>query len=283
MFSLPYNALPQDAGMWAMMPLLVYGFDQAHDQVWIADRARLPLTTSLAELAAARGRVKNNKYRLLQLDPPEAGKLPGAARKGIWDCIQLFTEAPPKGSRNNFGLQAYRWWGELLLKPKARLSWEREFPAGVKLYAALTNAYSDIQHFGKDSPAEREVYADFLAEASLLLEKPGMNEAAALYRSSALAWQALALALLPDQVAAFQEARLLMDRRHRLFLNQGGAGLGEMRRIDARLAEIRLSMADDFPLDGQGVVELRQRIAEQVMRVHDIEKQAIEALEAAIK
>jgi hypothetical protein len=56
-----------------------------------------------------------------------------------------------------------------------------------------------------------------------------------------------------------------------------------MRRIDARLAEIRLSMADDFPLDGQGVVELRQRIAEQVMRVHDIEKQAIEALEAAIK
>ena len=137
MFSLPYNALPQDDGMWAMFPIVVYGYDESTDRVWIADRARVPLYTTTSGLAAARGRVKNNKHRLLTLEPPIPEKLPAAVRKGIWDCIKLFTEAPPKGSRNNFGLAAYGWWAELLTKPKARMSWEREFPAGARMYSGL--------------------------------------------------------------------------------------------------------------------------------------------------
>ncbi len=44
MFSLPYNTLPPDENMWAMFPLVVYGYDEAADTVWIADRAQVPLT-----------------------------------------------------------------------------------------------------------------------------------------------------------------------------------------------------------------------------------------------
>jgi hypothetical protein len=39
MWSLPYNALADEGGMWLMYPILVYGYDEAADQVWIADRA----------------------------------------------------------------------------------------------------------------------------------------------------------------------------------------------------------------------------------------------------
>ena len=107
--------------MWAMMPLVVYGYDTDAGRAWIADRAKVPLEVSTAELAAGRGRVKNVRHRLLLPDPPDEGRLAAAVRKGIWDCIQLFTEAPPKGTRNNFGLQAYRWWSELLARRRLPL------------------------------------------------------------------------------------------------------------------------------------------------------------------
>ncbi len=67
-YSLPYNTLPADEGMWQMMPIVIYGFDQSQDKVWIADRARAPLHVTPAELAQARSRVKKTKHRLLTLE-----------------------------------------------------------------------------------------------------------------------------------------------------------------------------------------------------------------------
>ena len=102
-------------------------------------------------LAAARGRVKKDKFRIITLEPPVADKLAAAVQAGIWDTIKLFTEKPPKGSRNNFGLQAYQWWIKLLTRPRTRLSWEKEFPAGRPMFAGLTSQFSDINTFGKET------------------------------------------------------------------------------------------------------------------------------------
>jgi len=68
-FSLPYNALPDNKGMWAMYPILVYGFSGSAELVSIADRARVPLTVTGEELAMARGRTKKNKYWFLYKFP----------------------------------------------------------------------------------------------------------------------------------------------------------------------------------------------------------------------
>jgi hypothetical protein len=282
MFSLPYNALPQNEGMWAMMPVLVYGYSRNEDLAWIADRADAPLIISADELDAARGRVKKHKHRLITLEPPDPAKLASGVRKGIWDCIKLYTEIPPKGSKNNFGLAAFRWWSTLLTNPKARLSWEKEFPAGRKMYAGLTSAFSDINTFGKNGHAERDIYADFLEEASLLQEKPDLKEAAKQFRRSAKAWDELSAALLPDEVSLLRDTRQLLLRRQKLFRQQGSAALEEIHTIDARLAEIKAQVAEEFPLDNAGVIALRERISQQVMRIHDIEKQAVEALQAAM-
>lgn len=282
MFSLPYNALSKDEGMWAMMPVVVYGYSRADNRAWVADRSKVPLILSADELDAARSRVKKYKHRLITLEPPDPGKLAGAVRKGIWDCIKLFIEKPPKGSKNNFGLAAFNWWASLLTNPKARLSWEKEFPAGGKMYAGLTSTFVDINTFGKDGHAERDVYADFLQEASLLLEKPGLKAAAGHFRRSAGAWDSLSAALLPDDVPLLGETRRLLMHRHALFTEQGSAALEEIRALDTRLAEIKSQATEDFPLDHAGVVALRERISQHVMRIHDIEKEAIEALQAAM-
>lgn len=283
MWSLPYNALEWDKGMWAMFPILVYGFDP-DGRVMIADRARVGLSVVAEELAAARGRAKNSKHRLITLEAPDPAKLPAAVSAGIWDCIRLFTEAPPKGGKNNFGLAAFRWWAELLTKPKARMSWEREFPAGIKMWAGLTSAFTDIVLFGKGEGnfADRMLQADFLDEAAIILDRPGLREAAGGFRRSAAEWATLSRLLLPDEVEPFRETRALMERRRALFLERGNAAVEEMKDIDGRLAAIQVGMATDFPLSAVEVEAHRARLAAQIMVIHDIEAETIEALKGGM-
>jgi hypothetical protein len=283
-FLMPYNAMSQAEGMWAMFPLVVYGYDQEAGEAWVADRARLPLKITTAMLDAARAHVKKDRFRLLELEPPHPEKLASAVQNGIWDCIRLFTEAPPKGGKDNFGFAAYLRWADLLIKPKMRLSWGREFPPGDKLLSGLRWAFRDIRTLGKgDQPedaADRGLYADFLDEASTLLDKPALREAASLFRRSALLWEALSVALLPDSIELLGETRRLELRRHTLFLGRGGKALDEIRAIDERLAAIKAQAAADFPLDERSVAAFQENLRAHVLAVHDLEKQAVEALQS---
>lgn len=284
MWRLPYNGFREDEGMWGTFPIVVYGYDRETDQVLIADRANVPLTASGQELAAARGRIKKEKHRLLTLDIPNPEKLASAVRLGLNDCLQLFTEKPPKGSTDNFGLAAYRFWANALTNPKGRASWAKLFPPGVAMYAGLTTAYRFAFVFGKglDADAERSAYAQFVDEAAVILDKPALHEAANRFRVSAQEWRKLAPLLLPDHVAPFAEARRLIWQRHESFMQKGNAALEEMREIDQRLATIRRTMASDFPLTEGEVILLREQLAEQIMRIHDSEEAAVEALREAL-
>ncbi len=282
MWSLPYNALTYDAGMWGMMPVLVYGYETPSDQVWIADRANVPLIITPRELAAARGRVKQDKFRLLTLDQPVPEKLAPAVTAGIWDCIKLYTEKPPKGSANNFGLKAFRAWADRLTHPKLRMSWAKEFPPGVKLYAGLTSTFSHYGATGINGDADRLLYAEFLAEAAIILGKPALYEVAAMFRQSSQAWQALGSLLLPDAVAAFGETRRLLTQRRHLFITQGGAALPQLQQIDERLQTIRATLAADFPLSDAEAVTQCAAISTQLLQIRDLEQAAIYALRASM-
>jgi hypothetical protein len=280
MFSLPYNDLPPEG--WAMFPILIYGHDEADDTVWIADRAQVPLTVTPAELQAARARVKKDKFRLVTLAAPRLAGLAAAVAAGIWDTIKLYIEKPPKGSKNNFGLAAFQWWSQLLTRPKARMSWAKEFPAGRKLLVGLMSVYSDIYQFGKDSHAERDTYADFLDEASQILEKPALGDVAQQFRASAAAWAELGPILLPEEVPLLGEMRQLMEREHSLFLQQGNDSLAERQQIHARMEAMREEAAAGFPLNEREVSGLMGNIAAHVLNIHDIEQTAVSALKQAM-
>ena len=285
-YTLPYNALPDDAGMWQMAPLIVFGYAPEEDTVAIADRAAVPLTTTITDFQTARARVKKDKFKLLTLDMPDADKLPTAVSAGIWDCIKLFTEKPPKGSRNNFGLAAYQHWANLLTQPKKRLSWEKEFPAGGKMLAGLTSTFNMVALFGQNGTAwdaERGTYATFLEEAATILNKRDLNEVAIHIRHSGQAWRTLAEMLLLDDIATFQATRLLMVQRHRAFIEQGNAATDELHQIDAHLTELQQAVSDDFPLSAQEVVDFRNQLAEQILTIRDLEATAVEMLQGAMQ
>ena len=282
-FGLPYDPHTFEFEIAHMYPVVIFGYDEEADRVSISDRARVPLFASTGQLAVVRAKVKKVKHRIMTLERPDADKLEEAVQSGIWDCIKLYTEAPPKGARHNFGFAAYQRWADALRKPKMRGSWEKEFPRGRKMYAGLESIYGDTHTYGKEGFAERDMFADFLDEAAVILSRPGLRESAAQFRVSAKAWGELGQMLLPDSVPIWAEARQLMLRNQRLFLEQGGASLEEGRGNAERLIEIRRLMETDFPLSEEEVVSFKEEIAEQVMRIHDIEEPAVAAMKDAME
>ena len=274
MWSLPYNALPAD-GMWGAFPILVYGVEG--DRVQIADRASVPLQVTPAALAAARGRIKKNRHRLITLEPPLPDKLPAAVSLGLSDCLRLFTEKPPKGAAHNFGLAAYRHWAEMLTSPKKRNSWAKSYSTDGQLYAALASAMYFALLFGKGEAldGERGLYADFLDEAALILNRPVLREAGTQFRAAGAHWAALGQALLPENVPLLAETRRLQTTRHRAFLQRGGRALDEMTAIDARLAEVRAQAQEALGLDDARREALLAQVAAVLLRIHDAEAQAL--------
>ena len=285
-FSLPYNALAHDEQMWAMMPIVVYGYEGG--EVNIADRAGRPLSATAAELASARARVKKNKFRVLALGAPDLNKLPGAIQKGIWQCIALYTEAPPKGGRDNFGFAAYEKWAKMLTNTRNKRSWERNLAPGSRMYAALAGfgfqpgAFGWARTFPSNQVDDRKLYADFLDEAALILGRPKLKEAGEKFRVSSKSWRELSEALLPDEVPLLKEAKEQMLSRRELFVNEGDNALDKIEAANARLREIHALAADEFPISGEEVTAMRVRLAEQVMQISDIEREAIDLLQAAM-
>jgi hypothetical protein len=264
----------------------VYGVEGDH--VYIADRSHKPFVITVDELQKARARVKDDKFRVISLDAPDMDRLPSAVQKGIWQCISLYTEAPPRGKKDNFGFAALQHWAKMLANTRNKQSWERYFAPGRRMFMALAGnvvqpgAFDWICTWSVGGGAERGIYADFLDDAAMLLSKPGLKDAARQFRAAADAWCDLANAMLPDTVPLFKETRDLKLRRKALFVEQGGDSIDERREINARLAAIGKEAAEAFPLTNEEATAMRETLAAQVLKIHDIEMEAVRAMQAGV-
>jgi hypothetical protein len=282
-FSLPYNALPYSEKEYDMQPVLVFGWENG--QVWIADRSGQPLQLPAEIMTNARARVKKDKFRVVTLGSPDERKLPAAVQQGLWQCIRLYKEKPPKGARDNFGFAALEKWANMLTNTRNPQSWERFFPSGARLYAALAGnvvlpgAYGWIRTWGTRPDADRSTFADFLEEAAAILERPGLKEAAAIFRQVGGLWIELASALLPEDLPLLGETRRLKELRHALFIEQGQAALDEIRAINERLGDLRKAAESEFPLDDQQAARFREGLSERVRSIRACEQEAVQAMQ----
>jgi hypothetical protein len=285
-FSLPYNCLPADEPMWGMMPILAVEVDQK--SVAVADRSSQPFHLSMADLTKARGRVKEDKYRLMTLDAPQPTKVAGAVHKGISQAISLFTEAPPKGGRDNFGFAAYEKLAEMLVNTRNKHSWERFFAPGIRMYHALAGspvqpgAYQWVNTWGSANGADRGLYADFLLEAAQILKKPSIKESAEKFRESHQLWLTFADALLPDDIPLLGESKRLILKKHQLFIDQGEAALTDIKQLNARLNELLAQSEKGFPLSNAQAADLRATLHDILLKISAVERQAIDLLQSAL-
>jgi hypothetical protein len=285
-FSLPYNDLDYNKSMWVMFPVLALALEGK--DVLVADRSSRPLHVSMEDLTKARGRVKEDRYRLVTLDAPQPAKLAAAVSKGIYQCLQLFTEKPPRGATHNFGFAAYQRLADLLVNTRNKQSWERFFALGVRMYHALAGAvgqpgaYSWVQTWGSAPGAERGLYAEFLDEAADILKKPGLKDSAEIFRESFSLWCEFADALLPDAVPLLGESKLLIQRAHDLFIEQGDAALPEIKKCHLRLTELLKQSEIEFPLSQAEAAIFRAHLSDILLRISAVEHEAVESLQGAI-
>ena len=285
-FSLPYNDLPLDKGMWGAIPILAIEADEK--SVAVADRSSQPLHVSMADLTKARGRVKEDRFKLMTLDTPQTPKLAGAVHKGICQAIKLFTEEPPRGARDNFGFAAYEKLAEMLVNTRNKLGWERYFAPGERMVHALAGSphqpgmYHWVMTWGAGDGAERGVYADFLDEAAQILKKPALNESAGKFRESYQLWLKFADALLPTDVPLLGESKKLIQKKNDLFTNKGDAALPEIKKINRRLYELLEQSKKDFPLSNAQAAEFRTNLRDILLKISMVEQKAVDLLQAAI-
>jgi hypothetical protein len=284
-FSLPYTALPKNEKIWQMMPMLVHGYDGA--SFHLADRSRRSLGVSIADLMAARARVKKDRFRIATLSPPDAKRVPQAVEAGIRHCIALFKGVGvPRGHSGSFGLAGLEKWADALVNEKAKESWAKVFRTGADRLQALAGRVGQpglfiwIMTSGSAPDGERGLFADFLDEAAKILKQPKLGPVADQFRKSQMLWRDVAEAALPASNSVLGETRELISRQRQLFIENGQEADVERSEIRTRLAENAKAAAEVLD-DSSGVLTLPllRDIREHVLRIHAAERKAFAALE----
>lgn len=285
LMTLAYGDEPPPADkFWIVNPVLVYGLDLKAGVVQIADRSHVPHKVSVDTFARARARIAKTRHRMATFGVPDEARLPLAVEAGIRDCIDIFTGKPPVGAASSWGFAAYDKWIGLLTSAKGKASWAKMFAPGSRMWEGLTSTYKYLEVFYTGGSGARHIYADFLDEASIILNKPALRETSVLFRESARRWTTFTRAVLPDSAPMLTEARELLCREYDLFVNTGAAqSRAERDSIDAHLNELKTQASQAFPLSDAEAESLRRDMAQHIRGISAVEQEAFAALRAALQ
>lgn len=278
MAHLPHRGLPQAYSGMMYHLVTVYDANPAGGKARIGDAADEPIEISLAALAEARGRIKSQKHRLLQVSGAARPlDLPSLVKDGLRACHEALTSPKLK----NFSLEAFKGWAERIHGASGKESWDRMFPLGAHLWRGLTSIYEYIEIYGTGGGLMRPLYAEFLAEAAEALGDPTLRELGERYAELGRGWSALAGAALPSGVPLFQKAKEAFNARSEITLS-GADAADEMRNAWARLGELGQEARESFPLTPAQAEALRQDLKGRIETLYEGEREALRALGAAV-
>jgi hypothetical protein len=277
MGTLPHRAMP---AYWAGGGYhVVTVLDIDDDRALIGDLADEPIAVPLADFGASRARIRKQKNRLLAIAPPPSELDLEAA---VGDGLRACAEGLAHGRMANFTLEAFRTWGRRLHGDTSKEGWASIFPPGRHLWTALSSTYDYIEHYGSGGGLLRPLFAEGLAEAAAALDRPEIAALGERYADLGRAWSELADAALPDGVAAFAEAKRLLDHKAELLTSADPSTAPQLRGAWSDLSRLASEAADDFPLDEAGCDELLRDLQARVLALHADEVSALEALRAAV-
>jgi hypothetical protein len=274
---LPYLGL--STGLNTHHALVVYGLENSSDKVMFSDRCPGPVTLTREQFRNARESSWSPKYRAMLVRPTNETKdVKAAIIDGIRECAQQMNEGL---GITNFGLTGMEKWATVLTSLREKKSWLKIFPPGPGLFDALFSLFSQIRLNGTGN-AHRGYYADFLDQASDIIDKPDLKQVATLFRHSDRMWSDLADAHLPAGVPQFEEIRRLSLERETVFEQQGLEGFDEIQRLKARVDGLVTEMRQQFPL---GVPETKALLTDlrlRILRLKEHEAEAVRALQDAV-
>jgi hypothetical protein len=272
-FHLPYMHLSEAYNGCMGWILTVYGIDEAENKVLIDDLGKKPLTLSHDAFAKARARIPSYKNRLLLLEAPQAIDLENAILEGIRDCVNYL------GAKSDtFALSAIAKWAKLVTDTKNPKGWPVVFKKKTGLYSTLTSIYEGIAHQNGGGDGLRAMYADFLTEASPVINTPRLKKIAGQYKKIAKMWANLADSALPEAVQPFKETKALLAKKYELLRTQGDAGLQEVAAVSKKLNDLTSTLNAQFPLSDHQINELFAALQGQLYDIHAAEEKALAEL-----
>lgn len=271
---LPYMALPEVAHFGGHT-VVVYGLDEEKDTVYISDRAANPVTVSIGDLKKARSskfppfapknKLLNIKY------PSKVGNL----EKGIKEAIRESCTNMLKPPIKNIGLAGIQKWADLVTK------WPQHFK-GIHLFECLFNTFLYIEISGTGGRFFRPMYAQFLKEASSILNKPALNEAAEIFTESGKAWSEIAVSALPDSWPTLKRIRELSVKKNRIFEEQRSGALEEMKKINIEVNDYLITKKVVEELDKESIAPLLGNLQQKILECYEVEEKAFRKLNNVI-
>lgn len=255
--------------------VVVYGIDD--DQVLIDNLASKPYIIGAELLATARAKVPSFKNRIMTVEPKGAINLEDAINQGLQGCVEYLS-----ASSTSFALPAIRKWARMMTDSKNAKGWPTVFRSGAGLYGSLRTVYESIVHVGTAGGGLRELYADFLDEAALVLNHKELKNTAALYRGLHIQWAALAQAALPDSIDEFKTTKDLLDHRASIRLERGSEGLDAITPLNDALHKLKGELNPSFPLSESETTQLFSNLQSHLEGIYDGEKDALESLKAMV-
>jgi hypothetical protein len=268
---LPYFAVPEVAHFGGHV-FAVFGLEEEKDEVYIYDRGRNPVTVTLSDLQKARGSKVPPfppKNRLLKIKyPSQIANLEAGIKESIQECCQNMLNPPIK----NIGLAGIEKWSKIVTQ------WPEQFE-GLNLFGALMNGFIYIEIGGTGGSAFRSMYAQFLEEASGIVNKPALNEVAEMMRQSATVWSEIASGFLPDSWPNLGRTRELIVEKNRLFEEQGPGALEAMREINGELDDLMGKAVEDLRRTPTFLADVQRSI----LKCYEVEKKAFNTLSSVIR
>lgn len=267
---LPYFAVPETAHFGGHA-FVVFGLDEESDEVYISDRGMNPVTITIEELQRARGSKFPPfpaRHRILKIKCPskiEIESMKSSIETGIKDCCDSMLKSPVR----NLGLAGIQKWADAVVK------WPLQFK-GLNLFGCLFNTFLYIETAGTGRSAFRTMYAKFLEEASSVVDKPALGEAAEMFGESGKVWSEIANAALPDDWPALRRTRELLIEKNRLFEAQQPGALERMNQINAELDNLMKQAAEE--LQDKNPAPLLASLRQKIMECYAIEQKAFQIL-----
>jgi hypothetical protein len=176
----------------------------------------------------------------------------------------------------NFRLEGFADLAARMTSDKGKESWGHMFPAGGRLWSALTWLYTSIEHYGTGGGLCRSLFSEGLTEAARQFGRGDLNSLATSYQRLGQQWTELAEAGLPDSVPACREARQLIGLKAEL--THSGGDPAEISKCWDQLKELEVAARKEFPMSAGEVTELRKELSERLGRMYEEEMTAVGAM-----
>jgi hypothetical protein len=279
---LPYYSLPYP---WIVGHLAtVFGIDEDVEKVHISDFSNQPLTLSTHQLAESRGIVKAWKNRAYTLNPPKTKpNLTKTIRLGIQDCVKSLLHEKTVAAGAHYRTEAWYTMAAKIGDFEGKRGWLFLFPEPWQLFDTLTRIHAQIAFHNSDGGALRSSYADFLEEASDILEKPELKQIAHQFSDIGIMWDEIGTAALHDDIPELLQARKAALEWNNTFKVHGSAKSNTLETLSKTLQNIRTKFSVEFPITERELTTLLEELSSRIHEVYEAETTALQALRREMK